>query len=84
MLQITRNNNLSGKIEIEGVVVVQLNASVTIDKENPDAYSSSGVSRTILNTDLYKSNITQIRQEITKFEEEVYLVEDSLLLSIAE
>lgn len=84
MLQITRNNNLSGKIEIDGAVVVQLNASVTIDKENPEAYSSSGVSRTILDTDLYKENITEIRKEISKFEEEVYLMEDSLLLSIAE
>lgn len=42
MLQITRNNNLTGKIEIDGELVVQLSASTTIDKENPEAYSSSG------------------------------------------
>ena len=84
MLQITRNNNLNGKIEIEGEIVVQLSASITIDKENPEAYSSSGVSRTILNTDLYKQNISTIRKEIAKFEEEVYMMEDDLLLSMAE
>ena len=84
MLQITRNNNLNGKIEIEGEVVVQLSASITIDKENPEAYSSSGVSRTILNTDLYKQNISTIRKEIAKFEEEVYMMEDDLLLSMSE
>lgn len=81
MLQITRNNNLNGKIDIDGEVVVQLNASVTIDKENPDSYSSSGVSRTILNTELYKQNMSEIRKEIAKFEQEVYTMEDDLLLS---
>lgn len=84
MLQITRNNNLNGKIEIEGEVVVQLSASITIDKENPEAYSSSGVARTILNTELYKQNISAIRKEIARFEEEVYMMEDELLLSMSE
>lgn len=84
MLQITRNNNLTGKIEIDGEMVVQLSASTTIDKENPEAYSSSGVARTILNTDLYKQNISEIRKAISQFEEEVYAMEDELLLSLAE
>ena len=84
MLQITRNNNLTGKIEINSEIVVQLSASITIDKENPEVYSSSGVSRTILNTDLYKQNISEIRKAISKFEEEVYTMEDELLLSMAE
>lgn len=81
MLKITRNNNLNGTIEIDGNLVVQLNAGVTIDKENPDSYSSSGVSRTILNTDLYKKNISKIRDLIAEFEDEVYLMEDDLLLA---
>lgn len=83
MLKITRNNNLNGQIEIDGEVIVQLNASVTIDKEDPNAYSSSGVSRTILNTEVYKENMTEIRKEIAKFENEVYLMEDDLLVSIS-
>lgn len=83
MLKITRNNNLNGQIEVDGEVIVQLNASVTIDKEDPNAYSSSGVSRTILNTEVYKENMTEIRKEIAKFENEVYLMEDGLLTSIS-
>ena len=37
------------------------------------------VNRTILNTDLYRKNISTIRQEIAEFEDEVYLMEDELL-----
>lgn len=79
MLKITRNNNLNGVIEIDGNAVVQLNASVTADKENPDAYSSSGVSRTVVNTELYRANMVAIRKEIAQFEDEVYLMEDEIL-----
>lgn len=81
MLKITRNYNLNGEIEIEGVVVVQLTASATIDKENPESYSSSGVSRTIVNTALYKQHMNEIRKSISEFEDEVYLMEDELFLT---
>ena len=81
MLKITRNYNLSGTIEIEGVAVVQLTASATIDKESPESYSPSGVSRTILNTTLYKQNMSEIRQLISEFEDEIYLMEDELFLT---
>ena len=79
MLKITKNRTLNGTIEIEGVAVVQLSASITVDDSNLNYYNNGGVSRTILNTDLYRKNISTIRQEIAEFEDEVYLMEDEML-----
>ena len=79
MLKITKSRNLQGTIEIEGVPVVQLSASITIDPSDFTIYNNGGVSRTILNTDLYRKNISTIRQEIAEFEDEVYLMEDEML-----
>ena len=79
MLKITKSRNLQGTIEIEGVSVVQLSASITIDPSDFTIYNNGGVNRTILNTDLYRKNISTIRQEIAEFEDEVYLMEDELL-----
>ena len=79
MLKITKNRTLNGTIEIEGVPVVQLSASITIDPSDFTIYNSGGVNRTILNTDLYRKNISTIRQEIAEFEDEVYLMEDEML-----
>ena len=79
MLKITKNRALNGTIEIEGVPVVQLSASITIDPSDFTIYNNGGVNRTILNTDLYRKNISTIRQEIAEFEDEVYLMEDEML-----
>ena len=79
MLKITKNRTLNGTIEIEGVSVVQLSASVTVDSSDFTIYNNGGVNRTILNTDLYRKNISTIRQEIAEFEDEVYLMEDEML-----
>ena len=79
MLKITKSRNLQGTIEIEGVPVVQLSASITIDPSDFTIYNNGGVSRTILNTDLYRKSISTIRQEIAEFEDEVYLMEDEML-----
>ena len=79
MLKITKSRSLQGTIEIEGVPVVQLSASITIDPSDFAVYNSGGVNRTILDTDLYRKNISTIRQEIAKFEDEVYLMEDEML-----
>ena len=79
MLKITKSRNLQGTIEIEGVPVVQLSASITIDPADFTVYNNGGVNRTILNTDLYRKNISTIRQEINEFEDEVYLMEDEML-----
>ena len=79
MLKITKRRTLNGTIEIEGVAVVQLSASITVDDSNLNYYNNGGVSRTILNTDLYRKNISAIRQEIAEFEDEVYLMEDEML-----
>ena len=79
MLKITKSRSLQGTIEIEGVPVVQLSASITIDPDDFTIYNNGGVNRTILNTDLYRNNISTIRQEINEFEDEVYLMEDEML-----
>ena len=79
MLKITKSRTLNGTIEIEGMAVVQLSASITVDDSNLNYYNNGGVSRTILNADLYRKNISTIRQEIAEFEDEVYLMEDEIL-----
>ena len=79
MLKITKSRSLQGTIEIEGMPVVQLSASITVDPSDFSIYNNGGVSRTILNTDLYRKNISTIRQEIAEFEDEVYLMEDEML-----
>ena len=79
MLKIIKSRSLQGTIEIEGVPVVQLSASITIDPDDFTIYNNGGVNRTILNTDLYRNNISTIRQEINEFEDEVYLMEDEML-----
>ena len=79
MLKITNSRTLNGTIEIEGMAVVQLSASITVDDSNLNYYNNGGVSRTILNADLYRKNISTIRQEIAEFEDEVYLMEDEIL-----
>ena len=84
MLKITKSRNLQGTIEIEGMPVVQLSASITIDPSDFTIYNNGGVSRTILNTDLYRKNISTIRQEIAEFEDEVYLMEDEMLAASKE
>ena len=61
------------------MLVVQLSVSITIDQDDFTVYNNGGVNRTILNTDLYRKNISTIRQEIAEFEDEVYLMEDELL-----
>lgn len=84
MLKITKNRTLNGTIEIEGVPVVQLSASITIDPSDFTIYNNGGVNRTILNTDLYRKNITEIREDISTFEDEVYMMEDEMLTSVVE
>ena len=59
--------------------VVQLSASITIDPDDFTVYNNGGVNRTILDTDLYRKNISTIRQDIAEFEDEVYLMEDEML-----
>lgn len=84
MLKITKSRNLQGTIEIEGVPVVQLSASITTDPSDFTIYNNGGVNRTILNTNLYKKNITEIREDISTFEDEVYMMEDEMLTSVVE
>ena len=79
MLKITKSRSLQGTIEIEGVPVVKLSASITIDPDDFAVYNNGEVNRTILDTDLFRKNISTIRQEIAEFEDEVYLMEDEML-----
>ena len=79
MLKITKSRSLQGTIEIEGVPVVQLSASITVDPSDFSINNNGRINRTILDTDLYRKNISTIRQEIAEFEDEVYLMEDEML-----
>ena len=60
MLKITKSRNLQGTIEIEGVPVVQLSASITIDPDDFTVYNNGGVNRTILDTTETKTEWTTV------------------------
>ena len=81
MLKITKSRTLNGTIEIEGMAVMQLTASITINPSDFTIYNNGGVNRTILNIDLYRKNIAEIRKEIAEFENEVCIMEDKMLTS---
>lgn len=77
MLKINRNTTLTGTIDIDGVAVVYLNATIKSEGAGAD------VTKSIANQDLYNSNRVAIREDMATFEKEVYKVEDELVKEAA-
>lgn len=73
MLKINKTININGTSEIDGQVVVYMNASISTDGN-----SSANINKSIANQDLYNSNKVAVRADMKQFEEEVYKVEDEL------
>ncbi len=76
MLKINKNITLNATSEIEGQVVVYMNASISTDGN-----SSANINKSIANQELYNSNKVTVRADMKQFEDEVYKVEDELTTS---
>ena len=76
MLNINKNITLGGTSVIDGVQVAYMSASISTDGGN-----GANVNKTITNQELYNANKVQVRADIAEFEQEVYKVEDELLVA---
>lgn len=74
MLEVTKNITLNGVSKIDGQAVAYMSANISTDRAG-----SSNVNKSISNKDLYDVNKTQVRKDMTEFEEKVYQLEDELV-----
>lgn len=75
MLKINKTINLNGNSEIDGQIVVYMNASISTNGEN------ANINKNIVNQNLYNANKSQVRADMKAFEDEVYKIEDELKIS---
>ncbi|WP_286233356.1 hypothetical protein [Romboutsia ilealis] len=73
MLKINKTINLNGTSEINGQVVVYMNASISTD-----GTTNANINKNISNQELYNANKVSVRADMSAFEEEVYKIEDEL------
>lgn len=73
MLKINKTININGTSEIDGQVVVYMNASISTDGN-----SNANINKSIANQELYAANKVAVRVDMKQFEDEVYKVEDEL------
>lgn len=73
MLKINKTINLSATSEIDGQVVVYMNASISTD-----GTTNANINKNITNNELYTKHKVTVREDMKQFETEVYAVEDSL------
>lgn len=74
MLEINKNITLNGTSIINGVQVAYMSATICTDGGN-----SGNINKTITNKELYNENKAAVREDMNKFEDEVYKVEDEFL-----
>ncbi len=74
MIKINKNISLNGIIEIDGVQVAYIGATI-----NTDGINNTSVTKTITNQDLYSKNKTEVRADVAAFEAELYKTEDEIM-----
>ena len=75
MLNINKSTTLNATSDIDGAQVAYMSA--TISSEN----GSANISKSITNQTLYNANKSEVRKDMSDFEEEVYKIEDEMLNS---
>lgn len=73
MLYTTKNTNLLGTSQINGVVAVNLSANIN------NVTGAGNVVTTIVNADIYNANRKECRADISTFTDKVYGIEDEML-----
>lgn len=71
-LQKTKSISLTGESKIDGVTVVRMTASLSTTE------GSDYVNQSVLDTDRYNSNKTEVRKDIEEFQEYVYEQQDAI------
>lgn len=74
MLKTNKSISLTGESIIEGVQVVYMMANISTNGSN-----NGTTTKTITNKDLYKTNLTAVRDDMDAFDKEVYAIEDGLV-----
>lgn len=74
MLKVDKNITLNGVSLVNGVQVAWINATIS-----SDGRGGANINKSITNQELYNANRTEVREDFTKFEEQVYKLEDELL-----
>ncbi|WP_326514152.1 hypothetical protein [Clostridium intestinale] len=74
MIKINKNISLNGVIEIDGVQVAYIGATI-----NTDGINNTSVTKTITNQELYSKNKTEVRADVAVFEAELYKTEDEIM-----
>ncbi len=79
MLEVNKSMTLNGVSKIDGQAAVYMSATISTDVNG-----SSTVTKNICNKELYDSNKSEIRKDMSEFEQEVYRLEDGLVEVIAD
>ncbi len=73
MLEVNKSMTLNGISKVDGQPVVYMSATISTDTNG-----SSTVTKNVCNKELYDSNKSEIRRDMSEFEQEVYRLEDGL------
>lgn len=74
MLKTSKSININGTSDIDGQVIVYMNATISTDGS-----SNANINKAISNQELYKANKEAVRADMASFEQEVYKIEDEML-----
>lgn len=74
MLKTNKTISITGNSEINGQVIVYMNASLSTTGNGNES-----ISKTINNQELYNANKTEIRKDMIEFEDLVYAEQDKLI-----
>lgn len=75
MLQTSKSVSLRGDSVVEGIKVMSFNAEISEEQ-----LGNSITRSTILNQELYAKNRTECRKDQAEFQNEVYALEDEMIL----
>lgn len=76
MIKVTKKVDLTGVAYVGDKPVVQMSASLNSDNAGNTSYTEF-----ISDKVLYAENVIEMRKDISKFKEQVYLIEDDFLVN---
>lgn len=77
MLEMSKTINLNGVVKVENEAVLYLNATMASNNG-----FGANISKSVVNQELYAANKSAVRLDVSKFEEEVYKLEDEAMIEI--
>jgi len=74
MLNVSKSITVTGQSVINGSQVVAMTATISTDGN-----SNANIVKTIVNQEIYTTNKASVREDMEKFEEEVFKIEDGFV-----